>query len=338
MSYGIIRVQKFQAPAVKPIQFHNYREKESRTNPDIDKTKTSQNIVLVECSDYRKAIAERLSKLETSRAVRKDAVVMAQVLVTSGPEFFKNMSLELQKEFFCRSLDFISNRYGKENILSAVIHMDERTPHMHVDLTPIKNGRLTAKTIFTRSELSNLQTDFANDVGYEYGLKRGENRKEKRYHLSTEEYKLKAKEKELIKNTELISSYKIKFPSIEPDELNQRVINKTFLFTYTETNEMVAKRLNEKFKIYKDVIDKTVQLQDTIKKLNNKISNLNEELEGEKVRNNYLHMQVDKYEKDLTKDQKWELEELSRKMRSENKREQEREKIRQRERDRDYER
>lgn len=57
------------------------------------------------------------------------------------------MPQEKQQAFFRQSLDFIANRYGKENILSAVIHMDEKTPHMHVDLTPIRDGRLTAKAI-----------------------------------------------------------------------------------------------------------------------------------------------------------------------------------------------
>lgn len=303
MSYGIIRVQKFQAPAVKAIQFHNYREKESRTNPDIDKTKTSQNIVLVECPDYRAAIAERLSKLETSRAVRKDAVVMAQILVTSGPEFFKDMPLEMQKDFFRHSLDFISKRYGKENILSAVVHIDERTPHMHVDLTPIKNGRLTAKTIFTRSELGNLQTDFANEVGHEWKLQRGENKKEKRYHLSTEEYKLKEKEKELIKQTELISSLTIKVPSIQKEELAPRILNKTFLYTYTETNDMIVERLNKKFEEYKDIINITKELRNTIDKLKSNISKLNNELEKEVLEKNHLKIKVDIYEHGLNKEE-----------------------------------
>ena len=186
MSYAIVRVQKFKATAVKAIQFHNLREKDSRTNPDIDKSRTKENYVLVECPDFRKAIAERLETLQTSRAVRKDAVVMAQVLVTSGPEFFQDMPRDKQQKFFQNSLDFLADRYGKENILSAVVHMDERTPHMHVDLTPIRDGRLTAKTIFTRGELGQLQTDFAREVGQAWGLQRGESREEKRRHLSTE--------------------------------------------------------------------------------------------------------------------------------------------------------
>lgn len=193
MSYGIIRVQKFKASAVKGIQIHNRREKESRTNPDIDKDRSQDNLALVDCPDFKQAIQQRLDTLSSSKAVRKDAVVMAQVLVTSGPEYFENMPKEKQRAFFEQSLDFIAARYGRENILSAVVHLDERTPHMHVDLTPIRDGRLTAKTIFTQQEFSSLHTDFHRAVGASWGLLRGETKEAKQYHLDTASYKYKAK-------------------------------------------------------------------------------------------------------------------------------------------------
>jgi hypothetical protein len=218
----------------------------SRTNPDIDKARTKDNYALVECSDYKQAIQERLKKLNTTKAIRKDAVVMTQVLVTSGPEFFQGMPKDKQQEFFRQSLDFISNRYGKENILSAVVHLDERTPHMHVDLTPIKNCHLTAKTIFNRFELSQLQTDFYSIVGKEWNLQRGESREEKRKHLSTEEFKLKAKKDELIKQAiELeMPQYKL----IEESDIKPQSKKKVLgLSIVEETTHGVIQRLNEEF-------------------------------------------------------------------------------------------
>lgn len=238
MSYGIIRVQKFKATAVKAIQFHNRREKKSRTNPDIDEARTQKNVALVDCPDYRAAIADRLSTLKTTRAVRKDAVVMAQILVTSGPEFFEGMTPGKQREFFQQSLEFIADRYGQENILSAVIHMDEKTPHMHVDLTPIRDGRLTAKTIFTRAEFSKLHTDFAREVGQKWCLKRGESREEKQRHLSSEEYKLKARREALEEEREhLAFPQRLSGEDVEPQKLG--LLKK-------EEPAAVAARLNEK--------------------------------------------------------------------------------------------
>lgn len=259
MSYAIVRVQKFKASAVRGIQFHNRREKDSRTNPDIDKSRTPQNVTLIDCPDYRAAIADRLSTLKTSRAVRKDAVVMAQVLVTSGPEFFRDMPQEKQQAFFRQSLDFIANRYGKENILSAVIHMDEKTPHMHVDLTPIRDGRLTAKAIFTRAELGNLQTDFARDVGQQYGLKRGESREEKQRHLSTAEYKLKARRDELEKNAaDLQPAPLLKADDVVPQKVG--LLKK-------EEPAAVAARLNDKLAPLRDAMAQVRLLQSRVGKL-----------------------------------------------------------------------
>jgi len=121
--------------------------------------------------------------------VRKDAIVMAQVLVTSDKSFFENLSEEKQKEFFQDSYDFLANRYGKENIVSAVVHMDEKTPHMHFNFIPAtEDGRLSAKEILTPKTLGRQHDEFYQQVGKKYGLERGEKGGHKS-HLETREYK-----------------------------------------------------------------------------------------------------------------------------------------------------
>ena len=169
------------------------------------------------------------------------------------------MPQEKQQAFFRQSLDFIANRYGKENILSAVIHMDEKTPHMHVDLTPIRDGRLTAKAIFTRAELGNLQTDFARDVGQQYGLKRGESREEKQRHLSTAEYKLKARRDELEKNAaDLQPAPLLKADDVVPQKVG--LLKK-------EEPAAVAARLNDKLAPLRDAMAQVRLLQSRVGKL-----------------------------------------------------------------------
>jgi hypothetical protein len=199
MSYGIIRIQKFQGSAIRGIQSHDHRERTSNTNPDIDTTRSIENYTLVKCNDYNNAVKSRISSLELKKSIRKDAVKMVQCLVTSDSDFFNNLTSDNKYNFFKQSLNFIAERYGKENIISATVHMDEKTPHMHVNFTPIKDNKLSAKSIFTRSELSKLHTDFYNKVGKIWKLNRGETREEKRQHLNTEEFKLKTKQKELEK-------------------------------------------------------------------------------------------------------------------------------------------
>ncbi len=78
----------------------------------------------------------------------------------------------------------------KENIISAVVHNDETTPHLHLNLMPIRNGRLCCKDLFNRTELTKLQTDFHEVVGKRWGLERGREGSSKK-HLSTAEYKAK---------------------------------------------------------------------------------------------------------------------------------------------------
>lgn len=191
MSYGIIRVQKFKASDVRGIQSHDRRERDPHTNPDIDRERSAQNYTLVESPNFRVSIQGRLETLKTTKAVRKDAVVMCQFLVTSDHQFFQNLTPEKQKAFFQNALQFIGDRYGKENIVAATVHMDEKTPHMHVNMTPIRDGRLTAKEIFTRSELITLQDQFHAKIGASWGLERGQSREERTRHMAVADYKLK---------------------------------------------------------------------------------------------------------------------------------------------------
>lgn len=259
MSFGIVRVQKFKAGAVKGIQIHDHRERPSRTNPDIDKERTPQNYSLVQSENWKEAIKARTDTLESTKAVRKDAVLMVQILVTSDQEFFKSLTPEQEKAFFEQSLKFIQDRYGKENVFSAVVHKDEKTPHMHVNLTPIRDRRLTAKEIFNRKDVTSLHTDFYASVGKEWGLKRGESREEKRKHLETEAFKAKTQTEELERQTkEIIPKLQQAIelynkmtgcPQILPEDVFPKTLQEGGLFKkeVREDAHQLAARLNKEF-------------------------------------------------------------------------------------------
>lgn len=83
-----------------------------------------------------------------------------------------------------------ANNTIRNKIISAVVHIDETTPHLHLNLMPIRNGRLCCKDLFNRAELTKLQTDFHEAVGKRWGLERGREGSPKK-HLSTAEYKAK---------------------------------------------------------------------------------------------------------------------------------------------------
>lgn len=200
MSVGIVRVAKMTSGSVKGIEIHDRREKEgvSHSNPDIDWERTKQNYDLHQAqnTNFNQAVKNRVAELNLPRAVRKDAIVMSQVLVTSEHKFFEGLSQEQQRQFFKDSYDFLVERYGRENIISATVHMDERTPHMHFNFVPVTDdGRLAAKSVLTRKSLIEQQTAFYEKVGVRYGLDRGMTKQERiekgvdRKNMTMPEYK-----------------------------------------------------------------------------------------------------------------------------------------------------
>ena len=85
-----------------------------------------------------------------------------ETLITASPELLNRMNPQEQRQFFERAAAFLYERIGKENVISAVVHMDEKTPHMHLCFCPItKDGRLSAKDILgNKQALSKWQDDF----------------------------------------------------------------------------------------------------------------------------------------------------------------------------------
>ena len=154
MSYLVCHVQKFKSSDVKGMQKHNQRESENSKNKDIDRSKTEFNYDLhnKQHINYNHKVKEILTNgFKGTKAIRKDAVVMTSTLITSDGEFFKKLLPEEQKEFFKQSYEYLKDRYGEKNIVSATIHMDETNPHMHLCSVPLtKEGRLSAKILFDR--------------------------------------------------------------------------------------------------------------------------------------------------------------------------------------------
>ena len=190
VGYAVVHMMKIKSGAVGGIQSHNNREHEPKTNPDVDMSRSEDNYDLISCDNYKRSIKEKLSNLvESSRAVRKDAVVVCNFIVTSDSETMEALGADRQREFFQDSVKWFSDRYGADRVLNATVHMDETTPHLHIGVMPItQDGRLSAKAIFTKTEMKAIQTEFARDVGEKYGLERGVEGSE-RTHLSEARFK-----------------------------------------------------------------------------------------------------------------------------------------------------
>ena len=176
MAYAILRFQKAKAGGLAGRNRHHERKKEDyKSNPDIDVSRSDLNFHIKDPPDsYRKLIRKRIE--EVGCRTRKDSVVMQDSICTASPEFFKGKTSRQKEDFFRMAYRFYVKTFGEENILSAVVHLDERTPHMHVCFVPItKDGKLSSKTVIGGpAGLVKLQDDFYSHMLYNFPeLKRG---------------------------------------------------------------------------------------------------------------------------------------------------------------------
>ena len=144
--YAILRFQKCKAGGVACRDRHNERKKvEYKSNPNIDLNRSKDNYHLIDPQGrYKDAYTRMIGKAGCK--VRSNSTVLVETLVTASPELLNRMTPKEQRQFFERAAAFLYERIGKENVISAVVHMDEKTPHMHLCFCPItKDGRLSAQ-------------------------------------------------------------------------------------------------------------------------------------------------------------------------------------------------
>lgn len=146
--YAIMRFMKYKGPEIGKIEAHDERTKESyASNPDIDPGRTHLNFHLVEPQGRYRTEAERQIR-EAGCRTRTDSVRLVETVITASPEFFQGKSMKEIRVFFREALEFIKQKQNPDTIISAVVHMDEKTPHMHLSFVPLtEDGRLSAKEI-----------------------------------------------------------------------------------------------------------------------------------------------------------------------------------------------
>ena len=179
--FAILRFAKYKGPEISNIEAHNERTKENyASNPDIDKSRSHLNFHLV--TPQRKYRAEAEKQIaEAGCRTRSDSVRVVEALVTASPEFFKGKKKGEIKAYFQEALDFIREHQDPKTIISAVVHMDEKTPHMHLCFVPLTaDKRLSAKEIVgNKKKLTQWQDRFWEHMVKKYpDLERGESASE----------------------------------------------------------------------------------------------------------------------------------------------------------------
>lgn len=161
--------------ALKASQIHNERLTDRHSNPDIDIDRSDQNVVFFKTGNLLENVRERVADIQAGqkRKIRRDAPVAIEYMITASPEAMARLSKQEQEQYFAESLNFVEARHGTGNRLSAVLHLDETTPHLHVLVFPEREGKLDAKSFFKLPALTAMQDEFAVKVGRQFGLERG---------------------------------------------------------------------------------------------------------------------------------------------------------------------
>ena len=179
--YAILRFAKYKGPEIGQIEAHNERKKEKyASNPDVDVSRSHLNYHLVQPERKYRAEAEK-QIAEAGCRTRKDSVRVVEALVTASPEFFKGKKRAEIRTFFEEAVRFITKHQNKSTIISAVVHMDEKTPHMHLSFVPLTpDKRLSAKDIVgNKKKLTWWQDSFWKHMVRKYpDLERGESASE----------------------------------------------------------------------------------------------------------------------------------------------------------------
>lgn len=182
---------------------------------NADESRTHLNKELIEFPDgihsRSEAISYRINTAGITRKIGKNQVRAIRVLLTGTYEDMKRIEDRGQLNSWCQdNMQWLQETYGKENVVSAVLHMDEHTPHIHATIVPIvtcerrkakkeeENGkrkyrkkkvgtpRLCADDVMARNQLKNYQDSYAQLMN-KYGLQRGIDGSEAK-HISTSEY------------------------------------------------------------------------------------------------------------------------------------------------------
>lgn len=328
MSYSIFRVQGIKTLSdLRGLGKHN-AERVSETNLDIDKERSGDNIELIECDSYLKRFSDITAAMkdehnERMKTVRKDRVksfesainsahndVACEFLFSSDEVFFKGMSRDQIKTWAKDSMEFIEKDIGitKDRMIHASIHMDEKTPHLHVVAVPLikaYDGRRKQEVlqinrkqfIKTREDLSKLQDTYhqrMNEKGHK--LERGDTKNARHERVLEFKEKTNYHEQELKKVKEqsrgMVSKI-VDLQSMEAD-LNLAIYNKELDLEQLEKSTKKVKALDDiEFKEKGGLLrSKTVELApedfQQLKALAQSSESLKRENESLKSQNNSL--------------------------------------------------
>lgn len=205
--FCVMNIQKRKKTDIGGIQKEATRtaaEYNNQVQPGMD----IFNVNLIQSNNWMQDIQAEID--QAGAKTRSNSVVALDAIYTASGDFFKGKSNEENDQFFRDCLEFHQRKFG--HVISAVIHYDETTPHLHILSVPLTHdGRLSAREIVgNRANLSRMQTEFFEQVGRGYGLERGVQMdgQEKKRRITAQEHKLREVTAEKQKQLEELGAIK----------------------------------------------------------------------------------------------------------------------------------
>ena len=235
MAYAIMRTAKLKtAGNVGASLSHTYRERETL---NADPEQTAQNEILIEGN------MEKMDQMLDGVKMRSDSVQSIELFMGASPDFFEGKTESQIDEWRDKSMNWAKETFGEQNILSAVMHKDEQTPHLSVHIVPVKDGKLNAKSwLGGREKLSDLQDNYHKAVEG-LGLDRGERGSQARHEEVKKYY-------ERVQEPIEMERVKLTFPSADTmDRINiDSYAKKVLISARAQIHEKVVAPLLAKIK------------------------------------------------------------------------------------------
>lgn len=300
MKFVVAHVEKFTKNDCGGLGIHVDRKTENHSNKNIDITKSCENVQLVEnyCNNLYKAANNRIKEnYKGNKAIRKDAIYCVGIVCSASSGLFKDMDREQTIQYFKDFKEYFDKKLG-DNVISASVHLDEMTPHMHLYFTPLtKDGRLSAKEMCNRSFLRDMQRDLPlhlREKGYDLNKRLIDEVVE---HISKKEYELNKAMEDIQAKIDLFENLKEFQENIKK---NKKLFSDKYNITADELDYVISLALpNSKFKEKSELVEKE---NNKLKAKNNELHKdiLSAEIEIEKYKSELL---VKKEELEKTKNE-----------------------------------
>lgn len=270
--FAIHRVEKCKKTAVFGLQIeanrtqadHEKGRNFDKSDIDWERTKLNQHFKGLHCQNWSEGISQELKKAGITKAPKSNAVVLLDGLYTASPQWFEGKSKAEIIDFFKDCLKFHIQHYGKP--LNAVIHWDEKSPHLAVASVPIieteQGAKLCAKEIMGgRADYRARQDQFFEQVAKSRGFERGERSdpKHKKKHLSVQDYKKQQNEAQISAQERVLEKNRAEYQTIQKN--------------LSESRLELDKAQEKLFAIEEKVQVKTSQWKELTKRINEALEN-----------------------------------------------------------------